>query len=137
MKAYNQIIIYLGLAITVALSIYSARPWGDNYAYQSISGYLNLILFEAWLSIPFIILHFLNKKYGNNYILKYIILFSVIVVTVFGGYVYIDAVFIHTSSTSALIFVFLPVYKILFLGVITLICLIINKSHNKSLQPDP
>ncbi len=31
----------------------------------------------------------------------------------FGSFIYLDALFIHTSSTSALVFIFIPLYQLL------------------------
>jgi len=47
--------------ITLGLMIYMAQPWGDNYAYQSLSGYAWLLGFAVWVSLPFFMLLFLVR----------------------------------------------------------------------------
>jgi len=135
-KKFNYILIVLGFLISVATSIYAARPWGDNYAYQEISGYFSLLLWELWIGVPFYVLYLLNKKYRSSSAHLKLLLFTCLVGSIFGAYIYVDSIVFSTSSTSALIFIFLPVYQLIFLAVIGLICLVMRTSLNKSFNTD-
>jgi hypothetical protein len=48
--------------ITLTLLIYMAQPWGDNYAYQNLSGYIGLLGFALWATLPYLMIIFLAKK---------------------------------------------------------------------------
>ncbi len=41
--------------------IYMARPWGNNYAYQSFSGYAWLLGFAVWATLPYLMI-FINGQ---------------------------------------------------------------------------
>ena len=46
--SFIRLLSIAAAASTIGLGIYSAQPWGDNYAYRDISGYLGLIIFIGW-----------------------------------------------------------------------------------------
>jgi uncharacterized membrane protein len=48
--------------ITLTLMIYMAQPWGDNYAYQSLSGYAWLLGFAVWAILPYFMILFLVRR---------------------------------------------------------------------------
>ena len=134
MKTLNYALIVLGLLISVGISIYAAQPWGDNYAYQDISGYFSLLLWELWIGLPFVVLYLLNKHYSNSSVHLKLLFVACLIGSIFASYIYVDSIIFSSSSTSALIFIFLPAYQLFFLAIIGLVYLVMNKSLNKSLK---
>ena len=136
MKTINFIFIALGLLVSIGTSIYAAQPWGDNYAYQDISGYFLLLIWEFWIGLPFLLLYLFNKKYSNSNTHLKLLLFASLIVSIFGNYIYVESIVFSSSSTSALIFIFLPLYQLIFLAIIGAICAVISKSLNNRLERD-
>lgn len=118
MAKLNYFLILVGLLVSVATSIYAARPWGDNYAYQEASGYFILLLFELWIVLPFLVLFRLNKVCLNSLHYLKLMFFVCIIVADFAAYIYVDSILTSSGSTSALIFVFLPIYQLSLLGAV-------------------
>ena len=136
MKSVNYILISLGIFASVFISIHAAQPWGDNYAYQDISGYLSLLFFELWICLPFLVLFLQNKIYKNsNTHLKFLTLICLFIV-ISSTYIYIESIFYSSSSTSSLIFLFLPVYQLIFLTITFGVCVVISKTLNKASKKD-
>ena len=127
MARLNFILILTGLLVSVVTSVYAARPWGDNYAYQETSGYFTLLLWELWIGLPFLALILLNKACMKSpHHLKLLFVVSVIGAG-FAAYIYVDSTFFSSGSTSALIFIFLPIYQLMFIGAAGVISLIVSK----------
>ncbi len=90
--------------------------FNDAFKYFTLSGYL---FFSAFRLIPYLILYFclkyLVKKKNNNYIgMGWGGLIGVLFIIIWGSWeaqhsYYTDA---HTSSTTAIVFLFLPIYSI-------------------------
>jgi hypothetical protein len=136
MKTINFIFIALGLLVSAGISIYAAQPWGDNYAYQDISGYFGLLIWELWIGLPFLLLYWFVKKYKDSNTHMRLLLFASLVVCVLGNYIYVESIVFSSSSTSALVFIFLPLYQLIFLAIVGAICALISKSLNKTLERD-
>jgi len=131
MRVINRILITFGLFVSVSFSLYAAQPWGENYAYQDISGYFSLFLFEFWIFLPFFILFLLNNKYKNsNKHLKLLTMVCVLI-SLSAAYIYFESTVLGSSSTSSLIFLFLPLYQLFFLVITLLTCMGISKTLNK------
>lgn len=137
MKIVNYLLIAVGISTSLGMSIYAAQPWGDNYAYQNISGYLGLILWDLWVALPFALLYLLNRRYRNSKPHLRLMFIACLIGSCFVAYIYIDSIMFSTSSTSALIFIFLPLYQLIFVAIIGSICMVISKLLNKSQQPTP
>ena len=135
-KYLNYALIVLGLLISVGTSIYAAQPWGDNYAYQDISGYFSLLLWELWIGLPFLVLYLLNKNYSNSSAHLKLLFVACLLGSIFASYIYVDSIMFSSSSTSALIFIFMPAYQLIFLAIIGTVCLVLSKSLNQSLPSD-
>jgi hypothetical protein len=49
-------ILIMAAAFTIAIMVYAAQPWGDNYAYKTYSDYLSLVGYMAWAVSPYFML---------------------------------------------------------------------------------
>ena len=50
----------------------------------------------------------------------------------FGGFAYVDALFVHVSSTSALVFIFIPLYQLLAASIALVLALAVRGSVAKT-----
>jgi hypothetical protein len=126
-RAVIHALIGAGIAGSIGASIYAARPWGGNYAYQDASGYLQLLLWEGFIALPYVLLYLVARRYGAGARQLAVLLFSCLLLSGFGVYAYVDAVLFSTSSTSALIFLVLPVYQVLVVAGIWGACAMIRR----------
>lgn len=108
----------LGLLVTMAISIYSASFAEDEDA--SVAFSLMTIILELYIVSPYIALFALTRNaYRSNRVADQVgVLVAASFVTVFNSWMYTDAVFISTSSTSAIVFMVLPFYSLIAIGVI-------------------
>ena len=119
-KTAIRLLASVGVIATVALSIYAAQPWGDNYAYQDISGYVLLTVFVAWAISPYIYL-FVSAGRHSPHRLSNLLRVAVALLTCIGGIAAVfDTVFIHLDAQGGLIFLSLPVVQWLVIGVLEL-----------------
>jgi hypothetical protein len=112
---------------TAMLMVYSARPWGDNYAYKSFFDYFVLLGFVVWAVSPYVFLAFLINHYRENRLPLVTALSGAGLIMVCGIVLYIDAVFINHDAQGALVFLFLPVYQLIAAGILTLLCMKVKK----------
>ena len=131
MKRINYILIIAGMLISFGMVIYAAQPWGGNYAYKQGYGYLLLFVGVLWVALPFFLLYLLNRNYPNSKPHLILIFVACLICSAFAAYIYIASIVFSTSSTSALIFIFLPLYQMFFLSIMGLLCWIITKLLNK------
>ena len=103
---------------TLGVMVYAARPWGDNYAYQSLSGYLVLLLFMGWALAPYAALMVSNAWLGGSRPGGRLVFVAVLLTTGLGLWVIADAVFLHPDAQGALVFVVLPLYQWLIVGLV-------------------
>ena len=119
-KTTMRLLASLAAIATVALAIYAAQPWGDNYAYQNLSGYLLLIVFVAWAISPYIYL-FLSAGRHSPQRIRDLFRISVTLLICMGGLtVVVDIVFIHPDAQGGLVFLFLPIYQWIVIGILEL-----------------
>jgi len=111
----------LAIGITIAIGIYAAQPWGDNYAFQNILDYLTLFIVLGWEISPYLYLIWairLNKipeRFPQG-------IFIVLLFVCFGGVaLLLDTVFIQNDAQGGLVFLFLPFYQWVILGIFTLV----------------
>lgn len=118
----------LAAIVTVALSIVSARPWGDNYAYQDISGYLMLAGFMAWSISPYIyLLLSAGRSAAANRPSRFLSVAVAFLICVGGVAAVWDTVFIHIDAQGGLVFLFLPVYQWLLIGALEITLVILRR----------
>lgn len=104
----SSIISILGiLGILVFLSMSRINSFDLTWAEFVPS----IILFPLWVVLPYLILFLITYRAVSHRIISTAVLLSVL-----GGflsmYMYIDGLFIHSSSTSPLGFIFVPIYQI-------------------------
>ena len=104
--------------ITLTLMIYMAQPWGDNYAYQSLSGYAWLLEFAVWVSLPFLMLLFLVRKAFASEANKLIAITGALIIVLGGVALYVDAALLHRDPQGALVFIAVPFYQWIIIGIL-------------------
>jgi len=122
----------LSVIVTVGCAVYAAHPWGDNYAYQGIFGfvgYLVLATMVAWAISPYIYLYLSTRRH-SSYCIKNLFRTGVTLLICIGGIAAVfDTVFIHSDAQGGLIFLFLPIYQWLVIGVMELILTFIRSRN--------
>jgi hypothetical protein len=106
-----------GLLVTIISGVSMAQPWGDNYAYQNVSGYLGLFLFLAWAVSPYAYLYWMSGRLNASGPVKLARLIVTAIVCVGGIYIVVDSAFIHLDAQGGLIFIFLPIYQWILVGL--------------------
>jgi hypothetical protein len=97
--------------LTLTLMIFMARPWGDNSAYQTTSGYAWLLGIAVWATLPYPMLLFMAPKTFRSKVNKFINIIGILIVTLGGVALYIDAAFLHRDPQGGLVFFAVPVYQ--------------------------
>jgi hypothetical protein len=115
--------------ITLILMIYMAQPWGGNYAYQSLSGYAWLLGFAVWATLPYGMIIFLAGKALPSPAQKLLVVISAILISLCGVALYIDAAFLHPDPQGALVFIAVPLYQWIILGLLTGFIFFLNKKQ--------
>ena len=105
--------------ITLALLIYAAQPWGGNSAYQGMSGYLGLLGFAVWVTLPYLMAIFLAKKASASQAKNFVAIIGGLIITLGGVALYVDAVLLHRDAQGGLAFVAVPFYQWIILGFLT------------------
>jgi len=125
--------IVLAAAIgTTALMVYAARPWGDNYAYQDISGYLLLLGFGLWGILPYIGFTALIRKTSDDRPISLTILIGTTVICFGSLALIIDSMFLHVDAQGGLVFVVVPVYQWVSLGLLGVLQYLIKTRLERS-----
>lgn len=117
----SLLILIISALLTASLEIFTAQPWGDNYAYQDYSGYLVLACFVIWNLAPYVTLALLVYRDRKNSKHLIILLIGIIVIVSISIFWLIDTLFIHMSSTSGLIFLSLPLCQFIAILILKVI----------------
>lgn len=104
--------------VTLTLMIYMARPWGDNYAYQSLSGYVWLLGLAVWVTLPYLMVLFLARKAFPSRKNTFVMVLGAFIISIGGVALYVDAALIHRDPQGALVFIAVPLYQWLILGLV-------------------
>ena len=115
-QAATTILATVAVAASVSIGIYMAQPWGDNYAYQDLSGYLFLIVYLAWACSPYAYLVWASRRFKALNVPVVSRFIAALLICIGGIIVLIDTAFIHLDAQGGLIFVFLPLYQWLAVG---------------------
>lgn len=107
----------IAIGVTIVVGVYMAHPWGDNYAYQNPVDYLVLAIFLAWAATPYLFLFRVAQRAFVSTPILVFRLVAVFIVCIGGVYLMIDTAFFNIDAQGGLIFLFLPVYQWLFIGV--------------------
>jgi len=103
--------------ITLTLMIYMAQPWGDNYAYQSLSGYGWLLVLAVWANLPYLLVVLLARKASQARAIKIADIIGTVIISL-GVLLYVDAAFLHRDPQGGLVFIAVPFYQWLILGLL-------------------
>lgn len=128
MKSLRNIgifIIIIGAVITTGIMI------STTSAVSSFSDFLITLGFYVWVILPFIILAILTlyiHRKGLSSASRIAILVSSILVVVSSALIYWAAIFNSESSTSALVFIFIPIYALVAIAVVYVVALLLIKS---------
>ncbi len=114
----TRLIALAAALITLALLIYAAQPWRGN-AYQSPSGYLMLLGFAVWVTLPYLMTIFLAKKASASQPRNFVAIIGGLIISLGGVALYVDAVFLYRDAQGALAFVAVPLYQWIILGFLT------------------
>jgi hypothetical protein len=115
--------------ITLTLMICMARPWGDNYAYQSLSGYAWLLGFAVWATLPYLMILFLARKAFASQANNLVVIVGALIVSLGGVALYVDAALLHPDPQGALVFVAVPFYQWIIIGVLVGIHVLFRKKQ--------
>lgn len=115
----GKIVLFLngftGLA-TLGTMLYAGRPWKEGF---SINWLVGFIVFGIWAISPYCYLFFKNmpkKDYSSHIIID---LIGTIAITLFGLFVYYTGFFgPYIDAQSGLLFLFVPFYQWIGIGVI-------------------
>jgi hypothetical protein len=115
LRNVGLIIITLGILITFGIMISTTSTTG------SLSDVLITVGFYAWVALPFIVLIaltlYIHRK-GLSPASRVAILLASILVVVSSVFIYWTSIFNSTSSTSALVFIFIPIYALVAIAVV-------------------
>jgi hypothetical protein len=98
----TRLIVLSAAMITLTLLIYMAQPWGNNYAYQSLSGYAWLLSIAVWATLPYLM-----------------VVIGTLIISLGGVALYLDAAFLHQDPQGGLVFIAVPLYQWIILGFLT------------------
>jgi hypothetical protein len=125
----TRLIALSAALVTLTLMIYMARPWGDNYAYQSLSGYAWLLGFAVWATLPYLIILLLARKAFQSQANKLLVIIGALIISLGGVALYIDAAFLHRDPQGGLAFSAVPCYQWIILGLLTGIYFLLSKKQ--------
>ena len=116
LRRVSYSVLVLGGLGTFALMIYAAEGFRSL-----VSG------FTVWALVPYAVFAIATRIARTR---ASIIAASVasFIAVFFGVFIYVDALFIHISSTSALVFVFIPLYQLL-AGLVVLVFALERRRH--------
>ena len=127
----GRLIIISATIFTIAIMVYAAQPWGDNYAYKTYSDYLTLIGYMLWAISPYFMLAIISHGFRYHPAASLTALVGIVLIVLASAALLIDTFFVHIDAQGGLIFLFLPIPQwlaALFLGII---CLIVSKFIKK------
>ncbi len=84
-----------------------------------------ILLFYVWAVIPYAFSYFtikITKNRKSQSFQEY----CLIIMSVLGGLIYIDALFIHKDAQGALVFLFLPLLMIVYWGIVATVSFFIK-----------
>jgi hypothetical protein len=106
-----RLIALAGALITLTLLIFMARPWGDNYTYQSLLGYAELLGFAVWATLPYLMVLFMARKAFASQANNFILVIGALIISLGGVALYVDAALLHQDPQSGLVFLAVPCYQ--------------------------
>jgi hypothetical protein len=107
-----------------------ARPWGDNNTYQSLSGYAWLLGFAVWATLPYLMIIFLARKAFSFRANNFIVIIGALIISLGGVALYIDAAWLHRDHQGALVFIAVPLYQWIILGLLAVLLFLFRKRQD-------
>ena len=104
-------VILFGVFGTLGLLMYLARPWEDNFAPGTASGYRGLLGFLFWAIAPYLPLLVWARKSHAVRAVNLLRLIGAAIICVGGVGIYLDAGLRHPAPLSALVFLAVPLYQ--------------------------
>jgi hypothetical protein len=132
MREFPYDLVVACLAVSAALStivcaVTMAQPWGDNYAYGDVWGYLVLLGFLAWACAPYLYLYCISRRTAVSRALKVSRIILALIVCVGGVAILIDITFIHLDAQGGLALLFIPIYQWIAIGVVMSVGVLLSK----------
>jgi len=112
---------------TLALMADMARPGGDNYAYQNLSGYGWLLALAVWATLPYLMMLFLARKASASKANQVLLVLGALVISGGGVALYVDTAFFHRDPQGGLAFFAVPGFQWLMIGLLTGIQVLLSK----------
>jgi len=105
------------LVVTLWAAVYMARPWGDNYAYQTPADYASFMGVLGWAASPY--LFFLAALRSDKAQKRFAVirLAAALVVCGAGLLVVLRSAMVAPDAQGGLMFLFLPLYQWLAIGL--------------------
>jgi hypothetical protein len=125
-----RLIALAAALITLTLMVYMARPWGDNNTYQSLSGYAWLLGFAVWATLPYLMIIFLARKAFSFRANNFIVIIGALIISLGGVALYIDAAWLHRDHQGALVFIAVPLYQWIILGLLAVLLFLFRKRQD-------
>lgn len=113
---------------TLAMMVYAARPWGDNYAYQSLWGYASLLLLAVWATLPYLVLVIMARSAVHFRTKEILVLMGAVIIAAGGMAAYVDAIWLHPDAQGGLAFIVVPFYQMIIVGLLAGLQLLMKKS---------
>ena len=117
MKSITYTVIAIGAVGTLGVMAYAG---------QSLQSLLSG--FTLWALAPFATFAAACALARSRSVIV-VALIAAVVATLFAAIIYIDAFFIHIHSTSALVFIFVPLYQLVAAAILLLVAFVTRRAH--------
>lgn len=117
----------LMVVFTISMLIYSAQPWGDNYAYQKLSGYIFLLVVMVWAILPYVFLFYFLRYLHNRFVAIKIFTVSIFIISALSAALIINVNFFNIDAQGGLIYLFLPIYQWCAIILVSLVTIRVQK----------
>lgn len=107
MRSPLRLFLGVAMAATVLLGVWMARPWGDNDAYQDISGYLRLSAFLLWATSPLAMLALMAGAFRRSRVSPVAFAVGAACIALAGIVAYANAL-LFPDAQGGLAFLFVP-----------------------------
>ena len=123
----NFVFLSAACVFTIAMELYAAQPWGDNYAYSKLEDYLTLLGMMLWSISIYIALFIALLIFASKVILIKTYTIGMMIIVLLSSFILFDTNFIHINAQGGLVFLFLPIYQWLAFFLLLFICDVVFK----------
>ena len=117
MKSITYTVVAIGAVGTLGVMAYAGQSFESL-----VSG------FTLWALAPFATFAAACALARRRGVIV-VALIAGVVATLFAAFTYIDAFFIHIHSTSALVFIFVPLYQLVAAVILLLVAFVTRRAH--------